>query len=164
MFTFLSPIVAVLFPLPWIIRQILASVHDNSVISNAIKVPFFKRLENTGKEENISLNKTPLWAILAWVCLVIAAMRPAWLGAPIPVQNNARNIMLALDVSGSMEEEDFDLNGRPVTRLDMLKALTDEFIKSRSGDNVGLVIFGSLFSCCWPPVRPVGRSRPFGRR
>ena len=70
-------------------------------------------------------------------------MRPVWLGAPIPIQNNARNIMLALDVSGSMAEEDFDLKGYPVTRLDMLKALTDEFIQSRTGDNIGLVIFGS---------------------
>ncbi|MGN0919339.1 MAG: VWA domain-containing protein [Alphaproteobacteria bacterium] len=114
-----------------------------SETSGAIKVPFFNRLKKISAPKSGSFSKNPLWALLAWLCLVIAAMRPVWLGDPIPVQNNARNIMLALDVSGSMGEEDFDLKGLPVTRLDMLKALTDSFITTRNGDNIGLVIFGS---------------------
>ena len=143
MFSFLSPLVVLILPLPWIIRRMLKPVSEGNVQTGAIKVPFFKRLEKITSGKSVFLKKKPLWPILIWIFLVIAAMRPVWLGEPVPVQNNARNIMLALDVSGSMGEEDFDLKGRPVTRLDMLKVLTDEFIKSRSGDNVGLVIFGS---------------------
>ncbi len=143
MFSFLSPLVALLLPLPWIIRRFLKPVPENSIKTGAIKVPFFGRLKKISGKSIGTTKKNPLWTILAWVLLVMAAMRPVWLGSPISIHNNARNIMLALDVSGSMSEEDFDVQGRPVTRLDMLKALTDDFIKSRGGDNIGLVIFGS---------------------
>ena len=143
MFSFLSIFVAFLFPLPWIVRWVLKPVSEGNLQLGAIKVPFFERLKKISASKTTSLHRTSLWSILAWFFLVMAAMRPVWLGSPIPVQNNARNIMLALDVSGSMGEEDFDLRGHPVTRLDMLKILTDDFITSRTGDNVGLVIFGS---------------------
>ena len=143
MFSFLSPFVVLLFPLPWFVRRILKPAVAENFQTGSIKVPFFKRLKKISAPQTTLLRNNPLWSILAWICLVVAAMRPVWLGTPVPVQNNARNIMLALDVSGSMAEEDFDLKGRPVTRLDMLKALTDDFITSRTGDNVGLVIFGS---------------------
>lgn len=143
MFSFLSPFVILLLPLPWIIRRVLKPAPEGSKLVGAIRVPFFKRLEKISNGKASSSKTNPWWAILAWLCLLVASMRPVWLGQPVPVQNNARNIMLALDVSGSMGEEDFDLKGQPVTRLEMLKTLTDDFIQSRTGDNVGLVIFGS---------------------
>ena len=143
MFSFLSPFTVLLLPLPWIIRWVLKPAPEGNKLVGAIKVPFFKRLEKISGGKSALSKQNPWWALLAWLCLVGAAMRPVWLGQPVPIHNNARNIMLALDVSGSMGEEDFDLKGHPVTRLDMLKALTDEFIKSRTGDHVGLVIFGS---------------------
>ena len=143
MFSFLWPIVAVILPLPWIFRRILKPEQERFVANGAIKVPFWERLKKIEKGKSVPFCKNPFWAVLAWTFLVIAAMRPVWVGNPVPVQNNARNIMLALDVSGSMGEEDFDLRGQPVTRLNMPKALTDNFIVSRTGDNVGLVIFGS---------------------
>ena len=143
MFSFLTPFAALLLPLPWIIRHVLKPAPEGNKLVGAIKVPFFKRLEKISGGKSALSKVNPWWAILAWLCLVGASMRPVWLGAPVAIHNNARNIMLALDVSGSMGEEDFDLRGRPVTRLDMLKVLTDEFIQSRAGDHVGLVIFGS---------------------
>lgn len=143
MFSFLSPFVILLLPLPWIIRRVLASVPEEEFQTGAIKVPFFNRLKKISGGKIGGLKSNPFWPILAWIFLVIAAMRPVWLGSPISLQKHARNIILALDVSGSMEEEDFDLKGQSVNRLDMLKALTDDFIKIRSGDNIGLVIFGS---------------------
>ena len=143
MFSFLWPIVAAVLPLPWLVRRFLSSVPEEAQIVGAIKVPFFKRLAKISGTKAYFSTAKPWPALLAWLCFVLAAMRPIWLGNPIAIHNNSRNIVLALDVSGSMAEEDFDLNGRPVTRLDMLKALTDDFIQSRSGDNVGLVIFGS---------------------
>lgn len=143
MFSFLWPIIAVILPLPLIIRHLLKPAPENIESSGAIRVPFFNRLEKISGKKATLFKGNPWGVVLAWIFLVIAAMRPVWLGSPVPVQNNARSIMLALDVSGSMGEEDFDLKGRPVTRLDMLKILTDDFIQSRSGDNIGLVIFGS---------------------
>ncbi|MBO7484275.1 MAG: VWA domain-containing protein [Alphaproteobacteria bacterium] len=143
MFSFLWPFIALFLPFPWILRRLLSPVFSDNQSKGAIKVPFFQRLEQISGAKTTLSQSNPVWAILAWFCFVLSAMRPMWLGAPIPVQDNARNIMLALDVSGSMAEEDFDLKGRPVTRLDMLKNLTDDFIQSRSGDNIGLVIFGS---------------------
>ena len=134
---------AVIIPLPWIVRRVLPPAPTETKQTGAIRVPFFKRLEKLSVSQGHLSQVNPIWPLLAWLFFVIAAMRPVWLGEPIPVRNNARNIMLALDVSGSMAEEDFDLKGIPVTRLDMLKALTDDFIKTRTGDHVGLVIFGS---------------------
>ena len=83
-----------------------------------------------------------LW-ILIWSLLVAAAARPVWFGEPVVLSKEARNIMLALDVSGSMEEQDFDIHNRPITRLDIVKLLAKDFIQKRVGDNLGLVIFGS---------------------
>ena len=143
MFSFLWPFVVLLLPLPWLVRRVLSPVSEDFRQSGAIKVPFFNRLKKISGTKAGGTKSSLLWPLLTWGCIIVAGMRPVWLGAPIPVQNNARNIMLALDVSGSMAEEDFDLKGRPVTRLDMLKALTDDFVSSRMGDNVGLVIFGS---------------------
>ena len=143
MFSFLSPFIVLLLPLPWVIRYMLKATPEGNGQIGAIKVPFFSRLKKISGGRKDNLKSSPLWPILTWIFLIIAAMRPVWLGSPVAIQNNARNIMLALDVSGSMGEEDFDLKGQPINRLDMLKVLTDDFIKLRNGDNIGLVIFGS---------------------
>ena len=93
MFSFLSPLVALFLPLPWIIRRILKPVPEGSVQAGAIKVPFFKRLERISNGKRAFSKRSFLWPMLAWFCLVVASMRPVWLGTPIPVRNNARNIM-----------------------------------------------------------------------
>ena len=143
MFSFLWPFLAVLFPVPFVIRRILSPAPQSLQKTGAIKVPFFEKLKKISINKITLIHNKSLWPILTWICFLLATMRPVWLGTPVPVQNNARNIMLALDVSGSMAEEDFDLKGFPVTRLDMLKNLTHDFIQTRTGDNIGLVIFGS---------------------
>jgi Ca-activated chloride channel family protein len=81
--------------------------------------------------------------VLAWACLVAAASRPQWLGEPIELPVSGRDIMLAVDLSGSMEMEDFVLrNNRRVDRLTATKAVAGEFIERRTGDRVGLILFG----------------------
>ena len=145
MYQFVWPIVLILLPLPLILRQVLGRSQTNSNISaQALKVPFFARLQNL-KAVSVHSSRavSPLLWSLVWILFVVAAARPIWIGEPITLEKEARNIVLTLDVSGSMEEEDFDINGRPLTRLEMVKRLANDFIDKRKGDNLGLVIFGS---------------------
>ena len=53
-----------------------------------------------------------------------------------------RDLMLALDLSGSMSEPDMELGGRPVDRLTAAKAVLADFLDRRGGDRVGLLVFG----------------------
>ena len=82
-----------------------------------------------------------LFAILAWIALVLAAARPQWLGEPVSIPNQAREMMLAVDLSGSMETKDMQVNGRQVDRLVMIKSVLADFIDRRVGDRLGLILF-----------------------
>lgn len=81
-----------------------------------------------------------LW--LAWVFLCAAAARPQQLGEPVEPPREARQMMLAVDLSGSMEEPDMQLGGRIVDRLTAAKAVLADFLDRREGDRIGLVVFG----------------------
>ncbi|SEK45570.1 Ca-activated chloride channel family protein [Colwellia chukchiensis] len=86
--------------------------------------------------------KSSLWLLsLVWLLLVLASMQPQWLGDAVNVPTKGREMMIAVDLSGSMQVEDMTLNGRSVNRLDMLKVLLGEFIERRSGDKLGLILF-----------------------
>lgn len=110
----------------------------------ALRVPFFNRLTVFS---NAARTPSHAWIgillSLSWLAFVVAAMRPVSYEDTAPLPHKARNIMLAIDVSGSMKEQDFDLDGRPLTRLQMVKRVAGDFIRTRSEDNIGLVIFGS---------------------
>ncbi len=143
MYQFIWPIVLLLLPLPLLLRQVLkASSFASLGAAGALKVPFFERIQQLNASPARSERLIPpiLW-VIAWFCFVVAAARPVWLGEPVTLNKDARNIMLTLDVSGSMEESDFDMKGRPLTRLEMVKRLAKDFINERKGDNLGLVIF-----------------------
>ena len=145
MYQFIWPIVFLLLPLPLLCRYLLRAA-DNvaEASSGALKVPFFDRFKPLKLPAQTNRRRfAPLLWILIWSLLVAAAARPVWFGEPVVLSKEARNIMLALDVSGSMEEQDFDIHNRPITRLDIVKLLAKDFIQKRVGDNLGLVIFGS---------------------
>lgn len=84
-----------------------------------------------------------LLAWLAWALLVLGAARPEWLGDPVSLPLAGRDLMLAVDISGSMENEDYLLNGRPANRLGVVKSVAGQFIERRQGDRLGLILFGS---------------------
>ncbi|WP_286233169.1 vWA domain-containing protein [Thalassotalea sediminis] len=87
--------------------------------------------------------KTPIsLLVLIWLLLVVSASQPQWLGEPVNIPTEGRELMVAVDLSGSMQVEDMNLNGRTVNRLDMLKVLLGNFIDRRVGDRIGLILFG----------------------
>jgi Ca-activated chloride channel family protein len=81
---------------------------------------------------------------IVWVLVVISLARPQWVEDPIEKIQSARDLMLAVDISQSMETSDFvDPEGNRVSRLDAVKLVLDDFIARRKGDRIGLVLFGA---------------------
>lgn len=81
--------------------------------------------------------------ILIWLCLVIALARPQYLDDPIPLPVSGRDLMLALDISPSMEEADMIVDNRRASRLMASKEVAGDFIRRRHGDRIGLILFGT---------------------
>jgi len=79
---------------------------------------------------------------LAWVLLVSAAARPQFVGAPLQLPVSGRDLMLAVDISGSMQTQDMVVGNRAVSRLTAVKAIAGDFIARRTGDRLGLILFG----------------------
>lgn len=107
----------------------------------ALKVPqLIQGLETTTQRK--SSNKFRLFiAIIAWIALVLAAARPEWLGEPVSIPAEGRDLMIAVDLSGSMKIDDMQINGRQVDRLKMIKYVLSDFIERRVGDRLGLILF-----------------------
>lgn len=109
----------------------------------ALKLPFDGALAATGAAKTGSPNRLRLvLASLAWVLLVIAAARPQYVGEAVQLPISGRDLMLAVDLSASMQSEDMTLAGREVSRLSAVKAVASEFIEHRRGDRLGLILFG----------------------
>ncbi|RAI04257.1 hypothetical protein DLJ53_07385 [Acuticoccus sediminis] len=84
-----------------------------------------------------------LWApALVWLLLVVALAGPQRTAELDLITASGRDIVLAIDLSGSMEKEDFLLDGAEVSRLDAVKSVASRFVEGRAGDRVGLVVFG----------------------
>lgn len=129
-------------PLPLLIRWLLPA--NSPVEQAALKVPFLDDFSAVETRAVVQSQAWPLWlAVLAWLLLVISCARPQWLGEPIEQAVSGRDLMLAVDLSGSMEEQDFVVNQRAVDRLTAAKGVAGDFINRRVGDRVGLILFGT---------------------
>ena len=82
-------------------------------------------------------------ALLAWCALVLAAARPQWIGDPVSLPVRGRDLMLALDLSGSMREQDMKSGAGFEARIDVVKRVAGDFVARRTGDRVGLILFGT---------------------
>lgn len=137
------PLMLLLLPLPLLIR-IIAPARETGQ-GSAIWVPFYQQASGLGSSNAIA--KSSSWKMIfmaiVWVLLVLAASRPQWLGEPIDIPVEGRNLMLAVDVSGSMQEQDMLLEGEQKDRLTVVKSIVAEFIEKRVGDRVGVILFGT---------------------
>jgi len=105
MFQFAWPWLALLLPLPWILRRLLPPVAEDS--RGVLYAPFTADFEDSKISRRSGVIGWRRWlSLLVWILLVIAAMRPQWLGEPIELPESGRNLMLAIDVSGSMKVTD----------------------------------------------------------
>jgi Ca-activated chloride channel family protein len=132
-------------PLPWLLRLSLPPASERS--EAGLFAPFLHTNIAAGAANNSSQHTLARWHILlglCWLLLVAASLRPQWLGEPLPVPETGRNIMLAIDVSGSMEAQDLATGSdASLTRLDVVKQVAGNFIERRAGDRVGLILFGT---------------------
>ena len=137
---FAWPWMLLALPLPLLARLLLPPRRSASA---ALNVPFGHRLESIAHGgANLRGTGTPWLFWLAWVLLCLAAARPQTLGDAIQPPQAGRELMLVLDLSGSMSEPDMQLGGRPVDRLTAAKAVLADFLDRRDGDRVGLLVFG----------------------
>ena len=136
------PWVFILLPLPLLIRWLLPA---GDAAPQAIRVPFFDQLRQLHEQTEKSAIRVWLQialAVLIWLSLLIAAARPTWVGDPVPIPQDSRDLMLAVDISRSMQENDMRVNGGYATRVDAVKYVVGEFIQQRAGDRIGLILFG----------------------
>jgi Ca-activated chloride channel family protein len=135
---FAWPWVFLLAPLPWLFWRWWRPASPGRALH--LPQPGLQ-LQQAG---TTTLRGAPPWLLaLAWLCLLAAAARPQLLGPPQAQRHSGRALMLAVDLSGSMQTQDMTLAGQPVSRFGAVEAIAGDFIARRSGDEMGLVLFGS---------------------
>lgn len=145
MITLLWPWLLMLAPLPWLLRLL---VPPRTREIPALKAPFFTRWKTLSEHGRGVTRRsqgllTPVLLWLIWLALLLACARPQWIGDPVELPNSGRDLMLAVDISGSMRVEDMQAGKRLVRRIDAVKFIASDFIGRRSGDRLGLILFGS---------------------
>ncbi len=136
------PWMLLMLPLPLLVRWLLPAVSGTT--EAGLKVPSFAGFDVLADRSEVELLLNwRLWlAVIAWLLLVLASARPERIGDELDVPVSGRNLMLAVDLSGSMDAKDFELAGRRVDRLTATKAVASDFIGRREGDRIGLILFG----------------------
>ncbi len=130
-----------LLPAPLLLRRLLPPVERGEA---ALAVPLLQRRDAPAPPRGAAatdLAARCLW--IFWALLLVAASRPYWLDAPVSRTTSGRDLMLAVDISGSMSEPDMTINGRGASRIEVLKLVADDFIGRRGGDRIGLILFGT---------------------
>jgi Ca-activated chloride channel homolog len=135
------PWVFVLLPLPWLVARLLAPVTTRP--GSALRLP----IALSGFDVAGGANPVSRWkrivALLVWLLLLAAAARPQWVGDAVDLPRSGRDLLLAVDASGSMDTPDMQIGGQAVSRYGAVKAIAGDFIQRRAGDRIGLVVFGS---------------------
>ena len=137
-----------LLPLPLLVYWLAPEFRDKG---EAVRVPFFARLVKlTGKDPQsgaVVQRKGALQLLIgvaSWLLVVAALTKPVWVAEPIVQKKSARDMLLIVDLSQSMDERDFTgATGEKVTRLEAVKEVLRDFIKQREKDRIGLAVFGN---------------------
>jgi len=138
----LWPWLFLLVPVPLLVRIFMPKKNQEP---DALRVPFFHELHSLQSDHSSSGNLkwlTALCCTLIWILLVAAAARPIWISDPIPLPQEGRDLMLAVDISRSMDERDMRFSNGNASRIDAVKQIVGEFIQQRTADRIGLILFG----------------------
>jgi Ca-activated chloride channel homolog len=143
---FLWPWAFAALPLPLAVRYLVPRAEHGP--GSALRVPFFAAITAalgapSARPGGGGWVLRAVLAAAAWALLVTAAARPQLFGEPISLPMQGRDLMLAVDISESMTEEDMVIGNRAVDRLTAVKAVAGDFIERRAGDRVGLILFGT---------------------
>ena len=125
----------ILLPLPLLVYKLLPQESQQA----EIKLVYLPDNTHSNKPKQ-KLQKT--LSITIWTLLIIACARPVWFGDPIEFQPKYRDLMLVVDLSGSMQKEDMNLDGEFTDRLTAVKKVLSDFVAKRKGDRLGVVLFG----------------------
>lgn len=137
MFEFTYLWVFFLLPLPLLIRFLLS---PKKRAYTQLWIPLAEGLDpQTSHKQNPLMSFLIPW--LLWLLLLATIAKPIWFDEPIRIQQQSRDMILSLDLSGSMDEVDMPLNGQTVNRLTLVKSLVKDFITQRQGDRLGLILF-----------------------
>ncbi len=130
-----------LLPLPWLVYRFAKPAEQEQ---SALLIPFYNALPTAehGNRKSSSKWRSMLLS-LSWALLLTATARPLWIGEQVQLPSNGRNLMLAVDISGSMQIEDMTLNDKRANRLQAVKKVVGDFVQQRGGDRLGLILFGS---------------------
>lgn len=143
MLNFAWPWVFALAPLPLLVFWLAPRRESHET---AVRVPFYSVLAQAGATRASgsggSLFQKGLLALL-WICCLLAAARPQWVGDPVNLPATGRDLLLAVDISGSMETPDMNIRGRELPRIDVVKYVVSDFVERRESDRLGLILFGS---------------------
>mgnify|MGYP000743024916 CR=1 FL=1 len=144
MIEWIWPWMLLLAPLPWLVRRFTPPSDGQEP---ALRAPFFERWQRLSQRQvsaSRRLGRLPelaLWSL--WLLLLLAAARPVWVGEAIELPTSGRDLMLAVDISGSMTIEDMEVSDQLVSRIRAVKQVGSRFIEQREGDRLGLILFGS---------------------
>ncbi|KAB0495110.1 vWA domain-containing protein [Pseudomonas vancouverensis] len=140
------PWLLILLPLPWFAYRYLPDYRE---ARSAMRVPFFGAMSRAvGQAPSHAGIRSNRWQlllnVLVWVLLLMAASRPVLVEKPIERQQPVRDLLLAIDLSQSMETTDFtDASGQKINRLAAVKEVVHGFIDKRKEDRLGLIVFGT---------------------
>ena len=139
MIEFAWPLAGLLLPLPALIWRLPATKGGDET---ALRVPSLAPFQEEA-HARMPRYQRPWLLFICWALLVTAIARPEWVGEPRPVPTAGRDLLLAVDISGSMGDDDMVWESRRVSRIEVVKRLLSAFIQEREGDRVGLVLFGT---------------------
>ncbi len=137
------PYLFLILPLPILAVLFLPKSKNES---GALMVPFYQELASVHEtSQQHKVINTPALIVLTiiWILGVTAAARPQWIGEPVSLPASARDLLIAVDISGSMETADMILENQQVNRLTVVKKVVGDFVTRRENDRLGLILFGS---------------------
>lgn len=144
MFEFAWPWVFVFLPLPLLFHWLIPA---NKRQKSAVYVPFYQQLSQGGSVSTKKSGSQKRWLfllmLLIWILIVAAAARPQWVGNAIALDMEGRDLLVAVDISESMQQQDMLRNNSAISRIDAVKDVVSDFIERRRGDRIGLVLFGT---------------------